>query len=315
MEQILGRKEQAMLSTHEFIDAIKSGDANRLADLFRSSDNHQQRLNATITDLQPTDYSIGGDMTLLQFASFRSWNSGDPAAVLIDHGAKVDLHSACGLGMTDRIAEILAVAPDAIHDQVDSYAPIQFAISGAQSEAIECLIEHGDDPDRDLRKVAYFGWEDETREQHYTPWKPIHMASLWGFDSTRVPVSKSLAMAGADLNAISPLDGFRPIHLVAMPNRVDMIRFLVSQGVDVDSRTEATNEINLPNDSSGPIEGHACTPLMVAAAEGFVEATACLLELGADPKAENDMGHTAIDLASNRFWKGQPYDEIIDMLV
>ena len=175
------------------------------------------------------------------------------------------------------------------------------------------MVEHGDDVNRDLRKVAYFGWEDDAIDQTYTRWKPIHMASLWGFDAARVPVAQALASAGADLNAVSPLDGFRPIHSVAMPNRVDMIKFLVSQGVDVDSRTESCVGIDLP-DEKGPLAGFECTALMVAAAEGFVEASACLLELGADPKAKNDQGHTALDFANKRFWDGQPYDKVIKLL-
>ncbi len=72
----------------------------------------------------------------------------------------------------------------------------------------------------------HFGWEDDASSQNYIPWKPIHMASLWGFDCVRVPVAIALALAGTNLNSVSPLDGFRPIHLVSMSNRVDIIRFL-----------------------------------------------------------------------------------------
>lgn len=139
------------------------------------------------------------------------------------------------------------------------------------------------------------------------------MASLWGFGKDRLPVVQALASAGADLNAVSPLDGFRPIHLVAMPNRVELIKFYVSQGVDVDSRTKACAAIDLPNEP-GPLKGHDCTALMVAAAEGFFEATACLLDLGADPMAVNDQGFTAMDFAELRFWDGQPYDRVIELL-
>ncbi|WP_390621799.1 ankyrin repeat domain-containing protein [Rubripirellula tenax] len=109
------------------------------------------------------------------------------------------------------------------------------------------------------------------------------------------------------------MDGFRPIHLVAMPNRVEMIRFFVSQGVDVDSRTKACSVIDLPSEA-GPLQGFGCTALMVSAAEGFLEATTCLLELGADPMAVSDEGHTAMDFAQRRFWDGQPYDRVIDLL-
>ena len=303
-----------MQKERELIHAIRSGDDARLAMLLDSSADRTKVLAATINDRQATDHAIGYGMTLLQFASYRKWSGGDSARLLIARGAKMDLHSACGLGSLDRIAELVSQTSDALHQQVDGYFPVQYAISGGQPSSIECLMKFGDDPNRELRKVAYFGWEDETRDQKYTPWKPIHMASLYGFDAGRVPVAAALADAGAELDATSPLNGFQAIHLVAMPNRVDMIRFLVSRGIDIDSRTAKCDEIVAPDDCDGPISGHDCTPLMVAAAEGFVEATECLLELGADRKAENDQGQRALDFAERRFWNGQPYDEIIALL-
>lgn len=252
-------------------------------------------------------------MTLLKLASIRERKLGNPSKLLIDHGAKVDLHSACGLGMIERIEHLLRDRPLGVNDQVDTYFPMQFAITAGRPEVVQLLVEHDDEVNRNLKKVAYFGWEDDAIDQDYIPWSPIHMASLWCFGKDRVPVAQALASAGADLNALSPLDGFRPIHLVAMSNRVEMIKFFVSEGVEVDSRTEACTVINLPNED-GPLKGFECTALMVAAAEGFLEATACLLGLGVDPLAVNSEGFTAIDFAERRFWNGQPYDEVIDLL-
>lgn len=301
-----------MLNERDYIDAITNGDDARLAKLLRSYDG-DELLVASITDRQPTNHSIGFGMTLLQLASIRERKAGNPSKLLIDHGATVDLHSACGLGMIERVEHFLRDRPQSVSDQVDTYFPLQFAITAGRPEVVQLLVEHGDDVNRSLKKVAYFGWEDDAVDQDYTPWNPIHMASLWCFDKERVPVAQALASAGADLNALSPLDGFRPIHLVAMPNRVEMIEFFVSQGVDVDSRTEACSVIDLPNEK-GPLKGYGCTALMVAAAEGSIEATACLLELGADPMAVNSEGYAAMDFAERRFWDGQPYDGVIDLL-
>ncbi len=315
-----------MQNERAFIEAITDGDDAKLAELLRTADDDDQ-IFEPITDPRPSNHAIGFGMTLLQLASIRKrkqkrkekgkedgkQNLSNASAMLIEHGFKVDLHSACGLGMIDRMEELLADRPDRVNDEVDSYLPIQFAITAGHPNVIECLTKHGADANRDLRKVAYFGWEDDAIDQNYTPWKPIHMASLWGFDAARVPVAEALASAGADLNAVSPLDGYRPIHLVAMANRVDMIKFFVGRGVDVDSRTKACDMINLP-DEDGPVRGYDCTALMVAAGEGFAEATACLLELGADPHAVNDQGQTAIDFANKRFWNGQPYDQVIEAL-
>lgn len=301
-----------MHNERNFIDAITNGDDRQLKKLLQT-DVGGDALVATIADSRPTNHAIGSGMTLLQLASIRKRKGGNPAQVLVDHGAEIDLHSACGLGLISRIEELLAENPEGVNEQVDTYVPIQFAITSGRSEVIECLAKHGEDVNRDLRKVAYFGWEDDARDQNYTPWKPIHMACLWGFDAKRVPVARALASAGADLNALSPLDGFRPIHLVSMPNRTDMIGFLVSEGVDVDGRSEACAAIDLP-DETGPLTGYGCTALMVAAAEGFLEATSCLLELGADPNAINDQGQTAMNFARKRFWDGQPYDKVINRL-
>lgn len=301
-----------MLNERDFIDSITQGDDARLAKLLSSSAEDNLHLDV-ITEKRPTNHSLGHGMTLLQLASIRKRKSGNPASLLMDHGAIVDLHSACGLGMIGRIENLLRDQTQSICDQVDSYFPSQFAITAGRPEVIQLLVEHGDDVNRSLKKVAYFGWEDDAIAQDYTPWNLIHMASLWCFGKERVPVVQALASAGADLNAASPLDGFRPIHLVAMANRVEMIEFLASHDVDVDSKTKRCSVIDLP-DESGPIKGFGCTALMVAAAEGFFEATKCLLKLGADPIAVNDQGLSALDYAQQSFWEGQPYDRVIELL-
>jgi ankyrin repeat protein len=296
------------------IEAIKSGDTAGLRQLIEASDDLTRFLAAKVSDPSPTNHAFGYATTPLQFASFRPWKDVDSASILIEYGATIDIHSACGTGRVEDIERLLEESSQAYEAQVDHYFPVQYAIAASVAESIDVLMNHGDDPNRDLKKMAYFGWEDEVIDASYTPWKPIHMASLWGFDAARVPVAECLAKHGADLNAVSPLDGYRPIHLVAMPNRVDMIRFFVDNGVDVDSRTGQCETIDAGEGNEGSTSGGALTPLMVACGEGFLEATQCLLELGADVRAENDEGKTALDFAEKRFWGGQPYDAIIEVL-
>lgn len=298
------------------ITAIKNGDTQQVASILASANDVTKLIQTQILDPNATNHAIGKGATLLQFASFRPWKGENVAATLVAAGAPVDLHSACGMGMTDRIDEITKADPSAVNQQVDTYFPIQYAISAGNAESVRCMMQNGDDPNRDLKKVAYFGWEDDAVDQDYTPWKPIHMASLWGFNADRVPVAQTLAEHGADLNAVSPLNGFKPIHLVTMPNRVDMIRFYLNAGVDVNSRTVECRGFELPSEEDGSISGLACTPLMVACGEGFIEATECLLEAGADVTARNSDGKTALDFANRRFWKEHDanYDAIIKLL-
>lgn len=296
------------------VAAIKAGDVASLQSVLNSTTNPEKLLATKISQNQPTNHSIGKDATLLQLASYRNWPGENTASVLLKAGAELDIHSACGLGMAEEIESILKNDPEQICALVNTYYPLQYAITGKQVEAIECLMRYDDNPNRDLKKMAYFGWEDEVVDTKYTPWKPIHMASLWGFDASRIPVAECLAKHGADLHAVSPLDGFRPIHLVAMPNRVDMIRFFVANGVDVDSRTQKRDAIELSAENDGPVRGTECTALMVACGEGFVEATQCLIELGADINARNSEGKSPLDFAQARYWPGQPYDEVLQLL-
>ena len=54
---------------------------------------------------------------------------------------------------------------------------------------------------------------------------------------------------------------------------------------------------------------------MVTCGEGFPEAAECLLELGANVNARNGRGQTALHYAARRFWDGQNYDAVIELLL
>jgi len=162
----------------QLIEAIKGGDAAGLVKLLDSADDQQNVLQMPISMAQPTNHAFGKAATLLQLASYRPERTGETASVLLDRGVEVDIHSACGLGMTERMEEILSKNPAAVSHQVDTYFPTQYAIMAKQADSIDCLMEHGDDPNREMKKVSYFGWEDDIVASDYTPWR--------GFPSLKV---------------------------------------------------------------------------------------------------------------------------------
>jgi ankyrin repeat protein len=297
------------LKEHLATDAIKRGDQENLRALIRQSSNPSAMLSAKIDWAQRDGNPIGKGITLLQLASFFPWKQ-DTASTLLGLGATVDFHSACGLGDVEAIASILQTDPAAIESQVDGYYPLQFAITGGQPDALRYLLESGDDANRSLQKVCWFVWEDDAISANVMDWKPIHMATLWGFDEKRTSIAAYLRDFGADLDACSPLHGYRPIHLAAMSCKVEMLKYLVASGVDVDSRAgECHPLLGVDLEDRSPIGGYDWTPLMVAAGEGHLAAVDCLANLGADLSAVNSVGQTALHFAAAPFW-GENLDMI-----
>ena len=305
------------LQEHVLLQAIKNGDEDGLRASLRHASDVAKILTAKIMDESPTSHAFGTHATLLQFASFRDWKGSTIAPVLIEHGATIDLHSACGLGQVDRIHELVGQDRSRLEEQVDTYFPLQYAIAARRPDAVRALMELGDAPNRAVRKLGWYAWENRAVELCSPIWRPIHMASIWGHRAG-VPIVTALYEAGADLTADSPLDGYRPIHLAASQNLADLIRYLVANGVDVDSRTTDRNYIVIPEETMPiPHGGSDWTPLMVTAGEGFIETAECLVELGTDVHAKNSLGRTALHIAAGGFWgeREDIYARIAGLLV
>jgi ankyrin repeat protein len=293
--------------------AIKRGDSDGLRALIAESSNPQAALADKIEGRHTAHASFGKEVTLLQLASF--WRNEEVAKTLLSLGATLDFHSACGLGDLETIASMIEADPSIINTQVDTYYPLQFAISAGQPEVLRYLLQHGDDANRPIKKVCWFVWEDAAVAAGQEPWKPIHMATLYAFSEPNVALAECLRDFGADLSAASPLNGYRAIHLAAMSGKVtSILKFLVTSGVDVDSRTAALagpHAVELEDFS--PLGGHDWTPLMVAAAEGHLATADELLKLGANVGARNSLGQTPLHFAAGSFWGDKP--KVAELLI
>jgi ankyrin repeat protein len=99
------------------------------------------------------------------------------------------------------------------------------------------------------------------------------MMAAW---TGQMDIAKALVAKGAAVNK----PGWAPLHYAATKGQLDMIRYLLLLGANIDAGS--------PNGS---------TPLMMAAGYGSPEAVKLLIESGADIGKRNDLGLSALDFA------------------
>ncbi len=113
----------------------------------------------------------------------------------------------------------------------------------------------------------------------------LHLAAFNGHEE----VVKALLAAGADANA-QDAQGWTPIFKAAYNHELDcgfapVVQSLVEAGADVNHRIF-----------------YGLTPLMLAAGGGEAAVCEVLLNAGAEVKAANDGGRTALAMAKERFF-------------
>jgi ankyrin repeat protein len=125
----------------------------------------------------------------------------------------------------------------------------------------------------------------------------LHLAAQLGF----VEIAKHLVDSGADINAMTPAEGYTPLHLAAGAAKLEMVEFLLF--VRADPGLVATSGVTPLHLAAQALNGERVvralirrgatvdaleatagqTPLMFAAAAGRAASVQVLLDAGADP--------------------------------
>ncbi|MCL2284176.1 MAG: ankyrin repeat domain-containing protein [Fibromonadales bacterium] len=110
-----------------------------------------------------------------------------------------------------------------------------------------------------------------------TDWTPSHFAQC----NSNVEVLKYLISKGADVNAKTKATeaetDVTPLHAAIFGGKVDFVKVLISAGADVNVKTD-----------------DGLTPLHVAAMEGYVEIAKILISSGAKLNETSNAGGTAL---------------------
>ncbi len=182
----------------EFTDAIKSGDASRVASL----------IDADPSLLQSAENNI----TPILFAIYHA--KPDIAQLLVDRGAPVSFGEAVALGDGERVKSMLAQDRSLLHSRsADGFPAAGLAIFFRHPELARWLIEEGADVNaaaENAQRVA-----------------PLHAAAaVCDHDTTRLLLER-----GANPNAKQQMD-YTPLHGAASRGDVEIAKLLLAHGAE-----------------------------------------------------------------------------------
>lgn len=191
--------------TEEFFQAIRAGSLRDVIAILNE-------------EPEVADARSGGIQSAL-FALY--FNETAIASVLADLIQEVDIFTASGLGLVDRVEEILdgdATLANAVAS--DGFSPLGLACFFGRQKTAAVLLQRGAEVNRPA--------DNPTRVM------PIHSAAAGNHPG----IVLLLLENGAQVNARQQ-GGFTPLHAAAQNNNVEMVSLLIEYGADVNARTDA----------------------------------------------------------------------------
>jgi ankyrin repeat protein len=135
---------------------------------------------------------------------------------------------------------------------------------------------------------------------------PLHDAARRGLTD----IVKLLVSCGVDINCKEDYEGRTPLHVAAENNCLEVVKYLLSKGAEIDEVAQRNPPTGTQCLCFRRGEAVGMTPLQLAAREGHAAVVKALVEAGASLDRA-----TAINLAvGSKRQSAQKFDEIIDLL-
>ncbi|HKV28972.1 MAG TPA: ankyrin repeat domain-containing protein [Candidatus Acidoferrales bacterium] len=220
-----------MLGAQKFLDAVKSGDAARLKQML-------------VIDPELANARTESGTSAVMTAIYHSRT--DVLHLLLERGARLDIHEAAAAGKSEHIAALAAQSPGAVNSySADGFTPLALAAFFGHRDAAQWLLANG----AEVNAVA----------KNPTGYTPLTGAVARG-DTEIVHLLLSNGANAAHRYGA----GYSALHEAAVGGRLEIAKLLLDHGADSNARTD---------------DGQ--TPLSMADAKGQTEAAALLRQRGA----------------------------------
>ncbi len=152
---------------------------------------------------------------------------------LLSRGARLDLHSACALGMSDQALTLLKASPHLVEapDPCFGRSPLHWAAQGGSAALVRFLLDHGSQVNVGAQYAASDLRGAERVRKIRSRDTPLHVAAENGHKE----VAALLLHAGAYLDA-RDVRNATPLHYAAYRGQADLAGLLLDSGADVNAR-------------------------------------------------------------------------------